>query len=136
MICVFLDDDRNYPIGEHWTVVRTIEDMLDLIDRKDAEIEEISFDNDLRQPLEGIHGLNAIRERLLDNPGRLRNLKRITVHSMNGDAVRAILSDLHLYVKHGLLPDIEIRRRAAEGSLYPLANEDDRNIIPYQRSNS
>jgi hypothetical protein len=131
---IFLDDDRNHPLGEDWTVVRTVEDMLDLVDRHDDEIEEISFDNDLRQELDGIHGLNAIRERLLDRPGRLPALRRVTVHSLNGDAARAMSSDLACYVRHGLLPDVEIRRRPAEGRPYPLADEDGRGIIPHRRA--
>jgi len=130
---IFMDDDRNHPVGEDWTVVRTIEDMLDLIDRHDADIREISFDNDLRQELDGIHGLTMIRERLLDDPNRLPALERITVHSLNGEAVKAMLSDLRSYVKHDVLPDIEIRRRPAEGTLYPLLTEDDRGIVAYVR---
>jgi len=114
-------------------VVRTVEDMLDLVDRHDAEIREISFDNDLRQELDGIHGLTMIRERLLDDPTRLPALERITVHSLNGEAAKAMLSDLVSYVKHGVLPDIEIRRRPAEGTLYPLLTEDDRGIVAYVR---
>ena len=130
---IFMDDDRNHPLGEDWIVVRTVEDMLDLVDRHDADIREISFDNDLRQELDGIHGLTMIRERLLDDPNRLPALERITVHSLNGEAVKAMLSDLRSYVKHGVLPDIEIRRRPAEGTLYPLLTEDDRGIVAYVR---
>lgn len=130
---IFMDDDRNHPLGEDWIVVRTVEDMLDLVDRHDAEIREVSFDNDLRQELDGIHGLTMIRERMLDDPTRLPALERITVHSLNGEAAKAMLSDLVSYVKHGVLPDIEIRRRPAEGTLYPLLTEDDRGIVAYAR---
>jgi len=107
--------------------------MLDLVDRHDAEIREISFDNDLRQELDGIHGLTMVRERMLDDPTLLPALERITVHSLNGEAAKAMLSDLVSYVKHGVLPDIEIRRRPAEGALYPLLTRDDRGIVAYVR---
>lgn len=130
---IFMDDDRNHPVKEDWTVVRTVEDVLDLVDRYDAEIDEISFDNDLRQELDGIQGLTQLRERMLDDPTRLPALARITVHSLNGEAARAMPSDIQSYVKHGVFPPIEIRRRAAEGSLYPLATEDARDIVAYVR---
>lgn len=132
-IAVFLDDERNFPFGEEWTVVRTVEDLLDLIDRFDDRIVEISFDNDLQKELEGIHGLTAIKERLLDDPNRLPSLERITVHSANTVAAAAMVFDLTCYRKHGVIGDIEIRVRPADGDLYPLAADDDRDIDPYVR---
>jgi hypothetical protein len=132
-VAIFLDDERNFPLGEDWTVVRTVEDMLDLIDRVDGRIVEISFDNDLQRDLEGIHGLTAIRERLLDDPKRLPSLERITVHSANSVAADAMVFDLLSYRKHGVFPAFEIRRRPADGDFYPLAADDDRGIVPYTR---
>lgn len=132
-IAIFLDDERNFPLGEDWTVVRTVEDMLDLIDRLDGRIVEISFDNDLQQELEGVHGLTAIKERLLDDPTRLPSLERITVHSANNVAADAMVFDLLSYRRHGIMPGIEIRRRPADGDLYPLAAKDHRDIVPYAR---
>jgi hypothetical protein len=132
-VAIFLDDERNFPLGEDWIVVRTVEDMLDLIDRVDARVVEISFDNDLQRDLEGIHGLTAIRERLLDDPTRLPSLERITVHSANSVAADAMVFDLLSYRRHGVLPPFEIRRRPADGDLYPLAAEDDRDVVTYVR---
>ena len=129
---VFLDDLRNGPIGEDWTIVRTVEDLLHLVDARDADVVEISFDNDLRRMLEGVHGLTAIRERLLDDPTRLRSLERVTVHSSNTVAADAMVFDLLSYRRNGILPDIEIRRRPAEGSLYPLAKDDERETTVYE----
>lgn len=126
---IFLDDERNPPIGEDWIVVRTVEDLLDLVDTRPTEIVEISFDNDLQRPLEGIHGLTAIRERILDRPGLLGSLERVTIHSTNTVAAEAMIFDLLAYRRVGIMPDIEIRRRPADGNLYPLANEDVRRDI-------
>lgn len=129
MIRIFLDDERNPPIGEEWIVVRTVEDLLDLVDTRADEIVEISFDNDLQKILEGIHGLTMIRERILDAPGLLSSLERVTIHSVNGVAAEAMIFDLLAYRRAGIMPDIEIRRRPADGDLYPLADEDARTDV-------
>ena len=47
----------------------------------------ISFDNDLRQPLEGWEGLRDIVERRLDDPSFLPALTHVALHSLNGGAV-------------------------------------------------
>lgn len=128
-IRIFLDDERNHPIGEDWIIVRTVEDLLHLVDTRPGDVVEISFDNDLMRPLEGIHGLTAIRERILDQPGLLGSLERVTVHSANGVAAEAMIFDLLAYRRVGIMPDIEIRRRPANEDLYPLADEDVRTGI-------
>lgn len=133
-IRIFLDDERNHPLGEEWTVVRTVEDLLHLVDAQDANIVEISFDNDLQLPLEGRHGLRAILERRLDDHDRLPALRRITIHSANNVAAEAMVGEVEGWLRHGIFTDVAIRRRPPEGRLYPLAADDDRtSIVPYVR---
>lgn len=130
---VFLDDERNH-WANGWTHVRTVEAFFRLLDACDEQVTEISFDNDLQVPRTSPHvaveGWEAVRdliERRLDDPRYLPNLKTITIHSANGEAVKTMLGKLHGARDAGIL-EIEIEHKPAYGGGYPLAAEDGRYI--------
>lgn len=123
---VFLDDDRNH--GEDgWTMVRTVPALMRLLDAHGAEVTHLSFDNDLRQPLEGWEGVRDILDRLLDRPDWLPSLASVNVHSLNEGAAERMVSKLENAVRVGIL-DVEVTRVRALDGIHPLA-EDDRRMV-------
>jgi hypothetical protein len=123
---VFLDDDRNH--GENgWTMVRTVPALMRLLDVHGAEVTHLSFDNDLRQPLEGWEGVRDILERLLDRPDWLPSLASVNVHSLNEGAAERMISKLENAVRVGVLDVVVTRMRALDG-IHPLASEDPRTV--------
>jgi hypothetical protein len=123
---VFLDDDRNH--GEDgWTMVRTVPALMRLLERHGGEVTHISFDNDLRQPLEGWEGVRDILERVQDDPGFLPVLASVQVHSLNTGAVERMVSKLENAVRCGVI-DAEVSRLPAFDGIHPLAREDRRAV--------
>lgn len=127
---VFLDDDRNHHDAD-WISVRTVPALFRVIAAHGAEIERISFDNDLRQPEEGWEAVRDIIERRLDDTGFLPALKAVYVHSLNGGAVDRMISKLENAVEHGVL-DIVVERRPAYDGIYPLHRDDQRAITVFE----
>lgn len=123
---VFLDDDRNH--GEDgWTMVRTVPALMRLLDAHGAEVTHLSFDNDLRQPLEGWEGVRDILNRLLDRPDWLPSLASVNVHSLNEGAAERMISKLENAVRVGIL-DVEVTRIRALDGIHPLAEDDHRTV--------
>jgi hypothetical protein len=127
---IFLDDDRNPPLGEDdWIVVRSPHVLLRLVQSHGGEITEISFDNDLRADLEGREAVRLIFGGPMNEPMPTPALQRVTVHSANETAARAMLAHVADAIRGGDLHPVEVRRRAANGSIYPLAIDDKRNLV-------
>lgn len=123
---VFLDDDRNH--GEDgWTMVRTVPALMRLLDAHGDEVTHLSFDNDLRQPLEGWEGVRDILDALLDRPDWLPSLASVNVHSLNEGAAERMVSRLENAVRVGIL-DVEVTRIRALDGIHPLASEDPRTV--------
>ena len=126
---VFLDDDRNH--GEDgWTMVRTVPALMRLLDARGAEVTHLSFDNDLRQPLEGWEGVRDILDGLLDRPDWLPSLVSVNVHSLNEGAAERMVSKLENAVRVGIL-DVEVTRIRALDGIHPLAKDDPRTVDVY-----
>ena len=126
---VFLDDDRNH--GEDgWTMVRTIPALMRLLDAHGTEVTHLSFDNDLRQPLEGWEGVRDILDGLLDRPDWLPSLVSVNVHSLNEGAAERMVSKLENAVRVGIL-DVEVTRIRALDGIHPLAKDDPRTVDVY-----
>lgn len=123
---VFLDDDRNH--GEDgWTMVRTVPALMRLLDDHGDEVTHLSFDNDLRQPLEGWEGVRDLLDRLLDRPDWLPSLVSVNVHSLNEGAAARMVSRLENAVRVGIL-DVEVTRIRALDGIHPLAEDDPRTV--------
>lgn len=123
---VFLDDDRNH--GEDgWTMVRTVPALIRLLDDHGDEVTHLSFDNDLRQPLEGWEGVRDLLDRLLDRPDWLPSLVSVNVHSLNEGAAERMVSRLENAVRVGIL-DVEVTRIRALDGIHPLAEDDPRTV--------
>lgn len=123
---VFLDDDRNH--GEDgWTMVRTVPALMRLLDDHGDEVTHLSFDNDLRQPLEGWEGVRDLLDRLLDRPDWLPSLVSVNVHSLNEGAAERMVSRLENAVRVGIL-DVEVTRIRALDGIHPLAEDDPRTV--------
>jgi hypothetical protein len=124
---IFLDDDRNHR-EEGWIHVRTIPALMKLITGPDQDkITHISFDNDLRQPLEGWEGVRDLVEMRLDNPAFLPALETIIVHSANTNAATNMIGRLKCAVENGIF-DVNIEYRPAREDNYLLAQYDSREI--------
>jgi hypothetical protein len=123
---VFLDDDRNHG-ADGWTMVRTVPALMRLIAAHGDEITHISFDNDLRQPLEGWEGLRDLLELKQDDPALLPALTHVQVHSLNGGAAERIVSKAENAVRAGIW-DVTVERLPAADGIHPLAREDARPV--------
>lgn len=84
-----LRDPTNHVDGE-WVWAKTSNEAYKYLSSNKFEV--ISLDNDLGEPVEGIHIFDWIEERLYWKDIELSRLKTIYVHSSNVRAVKRILS--------------------------------------------
>lgn len=79
---IFLDDERFPKTNKDWTIVRSYNELVSLIEKVGIEnVTHISFDNDLGEELEGYD----CAKWLVDQKYDLRHIE-INVHSANSKA--------------------------------------------------
>ena len=88
---LWVDDmrDPSQHVNDDWTWVKNSTDAFREISSNKYSI--ISLDNDLGEDVEGKHIFNWIEERLYWKDIDLTNLKEISIHSSNIEAVRYIM---------------------------------------------